>query len=43
MPDVLVYRRLHADNMTKRRSGEFREEWLRHVKDVIDNKRQAQT
>ncbi|MGH7718410.1 MAG: NAD-dependent epimerase/dehydratase family protein [Gemmatimonadaceae bacterium] len=39
LPDVLTYHRMHGGNLTRRRSAESREEFLRIVKASLDRRR----
>jgi len=39
VPEVLVYRRIHGDNMTRRRIPDQRREWLHFVKAQLDSRR----
>ena len=41
LPDVLVYRRLHRDNLSRRESAASREEFLKLVKAALDRKRSS--
>ena len=41
LPDVLVYRRMHGDNLTRRKEHAFRREWLRFVKARLDKRRSS--
>jgi glycosyltransferase involved in cell wall biosynthesis len=41
LPDVLVHRRLHRDNLSRRESAASREEFLKLVKASLDRKRQS--
>ena len=39
LPDVLVFRRIHRNNMSWRRGGDDRDELLRSVKTILDRRR----
>ena len=39
LPEVLTYHRMHGDNLTRRRSRESRDEFLRIVKDSLERRR----
>jgi glycosyltransferase involved in cell wall biosynthesis len=41
LPDVLLYHRMHAANLTRRRLSASRDEFLRIVKHSLDKRRQA--
>lgn len=43
MSDILVYRRIHGDNMSRHRSGADNEEFLRMVKATLDRRRKENT
>jgi glycosyltransferase involved in cell wall biosynthesis len=40
LPDVLLYRRLHADNLSRVRASQSREQYLEVIKAVLDRRRQ---
>jgi glycosyltransferase involved in cell wall biosynthesis len=41
LPEVLLYHRMHTTNLTRRRISASRDEFLRIVKQSLDNRRQA--
>jgi glycosyltransferase involved in cell wall biosynthesis len=41
LPDVLLYHRIHVNNLSRRRASASREEFLQIVKRSLDNRRQA--